>query len=136
MQGIFLNMIARMGLETKYNRRRYCNVWIDALSNLGLFDHSEVTKPTWRSAIERCGLTTTYSDSPVMAISGQSIRGYSKQEILNFLKDGVLLDLDACKIITELGLEEYIGIQIMKEFRQRDCLWPNVVGVEEFLTRN
>ena len=73
-----------MGLETKYNRRRYCNVWIDALSNLGLFDHSEVTKPTWRSAIERCGLTTTYSDSPVMAISGQSIRGYSKQEILNF----------------------------------------------------
>ncbi|OHD63508.1 MAG: hypothetical protein A2096_04700 [Spirochaetes bacterium GWF1_41_5] len=111
------------------------NVWINLLTKFGLFDHSERTKPTWRFALERCGISTTYSKSSVVAISGQSIRGYSKNEILDFLKSGVLLDLDACKIIIELGLEEYIGIKTIKEFSLKDCLWPNIVGVEEFFDR-
>ncbi len=62
-------------------------------------------------ALETLGIPTTYEDSNVKAVVGQTIRAYSDAEVRKILSGGVLLDGVAARILVERGFGKEIGVK-------------------------
>lgn len=70
----------------------------------------------WQSIIEPSGFAITYSASEVTALSGQTVRSFTDDEIKGFLAQGTVVDLSAMKVLFERGFKEFLGASIKSEF--------------------
>ena len=83
------------------------------------------------NAFEAMGIPTTYEESNVLALSGQSARMLSDEELNEWLTRGVFLDGVAAGILLERGFGEKIGLKRIEKPAGRLQL-PWVVSAEEF----
>lgn len=83
------------------------------------------------SALESMGIPTTYEESGILALSGQSARMLSDEELREWLTRGVLLDGVAAGILLERGFGAEIGLKRIAPPAVRVQL-PWVVSAEEF----
>lgn len=82
-------------------------------------------------ALESHGIPTTYDKSQVVALSGQTVRSLSDDEINEFLHGGLFLDGVAAKILVERGFGAEIGLESVSASKhRRDLDW--VISAEEF----
>jgi len=70
----------------------------------------------WENSLQALGFATTYEPSAVLALSGQTIRSFDKDEIMSFLSRGILCDLSAAQTLQEMGYGEYLGAKINRMF--------------------
>jgi len=78
------------------------------------------------------GFTTTYEESDVTILSGDMVRGFSKDKIIGLLSKGVLIDLDAYMALDEMGYGEYLGAKFVKKYYRDD----KVVSGEEYFNKD
>ncbi|MCD4824824.1 MAG: hypothetical protein K8S55_09455 [Phycisphaerae bacterium] len=85
-------------------------------------DYSDMTQDgyKWQNLLEPLGFSITYDQSDVVAISGQTIRAFSDEDIRAFLSSGVIIDLSALEILIERGFEELLGVSIVRQFAVSD----------------
>lgn len=83
------------------------------------------------NALEAHGISTTFEDEKVVAISGQTIRAYSDEEILKFLRNGVFLDAEAAQILCERGFGRYLGIKNFRKLASRQS-YPFIISAEAY----
>lgn len=57
------------------------------------------------------GLTYKAEDTDVIALTGQTTRAMTDEQIKRILSKGVLLDASAAQVLTEQGYGEYIGVE-------------------------
>lgn len=71
---------------------------------------------SWAYTLEALGIAVTWNteNAPVMALSGQTARALSDEDIQNMLRGGVLCDLSAAKTLIDLGYGEHLGIEITR----------------------
>jgi len=67
---------------------------------------------SWEYALNALGITTTYTDAPVTAASGQMIACFDDTEIHSLLSNGLLLDLEAAETLIERGFGEHLGVTV------------------------
>ncbi len=71
----------------------------------------------WQPVLESLGAAITFNDdADVVAISGQTIRAFTDEQIRSFLSKGALIDLSAMRCLIEMGYEELLGVSIKREF--------------------
>lgn len=80
--------------------------------------------------LESHGIPTTYTDSDVVAVSGQLIRSFSDAEIKSMLSKGILLDAVAANVLYERGFGKEIGLEEINEPEFLNNL--GVFSAEEF----
>ena len=83
----------------------------------------------WMVALEALGMSVTFQDSPVRAVTGQILRAYTKEEVEGFLKEGLLLDSSAAATVMEMGLGEKIGVAGLAPFNKLS----RALGAEEYV---
>jgi hypothetical protein len=83
------------------------------------------------TALEGCGLATTYEAGESVAVStGQMLRGFDDEQIRGLLSGGLLLDVEAAGVLVERGFGEQIGLDGLSEPMCVDAL--GVYAAEEF----
>lgn len=82
-------------------------------------------------ALESAGIPTTYDESNIFALNGQSARAIPEDELRRRLTGGMLLDGVAAKVLLERGFGDQIGLKRVGEPMERRQL-PWVVSAEEF----
>jgi len=65
--------------------------------------------------LETCGVPTTYEDSNVVASSGQVLRAFSDEDILEMLRGGMLVDGVAARVLYDRGYGRYIGVKSIEK---------------------
>ncbi len=82
-------------------------------------------------ALECHGIATTFEESNVAALAGETARAVSDDELRQLLKGGLLLDGPAAKILIERGFGNEIGLErVAAPVNRRDL--PYLVSAEEF----
>jgi len=81
-------------------------------------------------ALESHGIPTTYEDSAVSALSGQTVRALGDEEIREILKRGCLVDGRAAHVLYERGFSRELGLERVEEPRHLDELGE--FSAEEF----
>jgi len=81
-------------------------------------DYPDLTPDSyaWETPLQALGFATTYEPSAVLALSGQTVRSFDKNEIMSFLSGGILCDLSAAQTLQEMGYGEYLGMKIKRVF--------------------
>ena len=74
----------------------------------------------WRDALHAMGLTTTFQDAPVRAVTGQILRAFPREDLDRFLSQGLLLDASAARTLLDMGLGEAIGLTGAEPFNKLD----------------
>lgn len=74
----------------------------------------------WENPLQALGFGTSYEKSAVTALTGQSIRSFGRDEILEILSGGVLCDLTALETLISMGYEEYLGVALKRKFQMKD----------------
>lgn len=72
----------------------------------------------WENLLQGLGFAVTYDSSHLLAISGQTIRCFSRDDILSFLKQGVLCDLSAAETLQDMGFGDYLGVTVQRVMRR------------------
>ena len=62
-----------------------------------------------QDALSNCGFCTTFDESPVTMLSGDSVYSFSGEEIRKMLSGNLILDAAAAKGLEHLGYLEFIG---------------------------
>ncbi len=68
----------------------------------------------WQIPIQACGIPVTFESSEVMAITGQVLRAFKKEDIISLLSKGILLDGSALEVLIEEGYGEYLGVSVKR----------------------
>jgi len=74
----------------------------------------------WETPLQALGFGTSYEKSTVTALTGQSIRCLTRNEILEILSAGVLCDLTAAETLISMGYEKYLGVTLKRVFMKND----------------
>jgi len=74
----------------------------------------------WREALQAMGLTTTFQDAPVRAVTGQILRAFPREDVDRFLSQGLLLDVSAARTLLDMGMGEAIGLTGAEPFNKLD----------------
>lgn len=83
------------------------------------------------TVLEAAGVPTSYDDSNILALTGQSARLLSDDELKQLLAQGLLLDGVAARILCERGFGDQIGLKRIDEPARRAQLsW--IVSAEEY----
>lgn len=95
-------------------------------------DYQEMAEDGYQmmNALEAMGIPTVYDASSVIAVSGQTVRSYSDEEIRQMLHKGVLLDGIAAQVLLERGFGKAIGLKSIAPAVHRSEL-PYIVSAEE-----
>ncbi len=77
-------------------------------------DYADLIPPDYafESALNKLGIPTTYTDSPVVVMEGQMVAAYSNEELEEMFKGGVLLDATALGVLQERGLGALVGANL------------------------
>jgi len=73
----------------------------------------------WSVPLQAMGFPVTFSDSDIIAVTGQTTRGYAKEQVLKILSGGVLLDASAAEVLLEDGFGKYIGVEIEEKLSRK-----------------
>jgi hypothetical protein len=80
--------------------------------------------------LEAHGIPTTFEDSNAVAVSGQTLRAFSDEEIRALLSRGILLDATAATCLADRGFGRAIGLRSIREPAHLDRL--GTFSAEEF----
>jgi hypothetical protein len=94
----------------------------------GVKDCYELTEDSfyWDEFLAPLGFATTWDESPVIAASGQVLRAFSDQELIEFLSRGMLLDLTSLEVLHERGFAALTGVEIEKVMPRNS--WPSLAA--------
>jgi hypothetical protein len=74
----------------------------------------------WSTALQSMGFAVTFQDSPILAVTGQSLRGFSPDQVRQMLAKGVLLDASAARTLIEDGFGDLVGVDIECTMNKND----------------
>ncbi len=90
------------------------------LSEDSSYDNLQEESFGWEDPLQAFGFATTYEQSNLVALTGQSIRCLTSNEILKLLSTGVLCDLTATETLIEMGFGKYLGVALKRRFKRKD----------------
>ncbi len=77
----------------------------------------------WADILQAMGLTVTWQDSAVIAVSGQRLAAY-RDRLDQIFAGGVLMDLSALECLVAMGREGLAGVRLKSVFRRPERATP------------
>ena len=77
----------------------------------------------WSAPLQGTGVPVVMDqERPITAVTGQSLRAFSKEEIKHLLCGGLLIDATAAEVLQDLGFGAYLGVKLGKSLARSETL--------------
>lgn len=83
----------------------------------------------WSVPLQSLGVPVTFGPSPVVALTGQTVRALSPSRIMDLLSQGLLLDATATEALQDLGFGEHLGAALEDWYQESG----HPLSAEEFM---